>query len=213
MELRPHDLVEMKDGEEAPSMAQNISWLEETLRYPCWTVVRRAPQTEDSFPAGFRGRSRGERFACYLSKKNIKKVVTPESIVTEKRWKKHRSLVNQGLFESLEMVDQIMSKNHLCWGPGGSSGFELATGLPSVSETSDIDIIIRAPYPLDKYLAASIVDELSTIETRIDAQVETPEGAFSLIEFAREDSRILLRTSEGPMLTESPWGKRQVVDP
>jgi phosphoribosyl-dephospho-CoA transferase len=41
--------------------------------------------------------------------------------------------------------------------------------------------------------------------TRIDVQIETPDAAFSLAEFARANLRVMLRHIDGPRLVADPW--------
>jgi phosphoribosyl-dephospho-CoA transferase len=92
----------------------------------------------------------------------------------------------------------------LAWGPTGSVGFELATGVAAASTDSDLDVVVRAPEPLPLGNAREIADHLNRLPTCVDAQLDTPAGAVMLSEYARGD-RVLLRTPDGPRLTWDPW--------
>jgi phosphoribosyl-dephospho-CoA transferase len=97
----------------------------------------------------------------------------------------------------------------LPWGPTGSVGFELATRSLVTTETSDLDIAIRAPQRIVVEQARSLWDRVTGLQTRVDVRVETPECGFSLEEYVRASSgRILLRYPEGPTFGDDPWNER-----
>jgi phosphoribosyl-dephospho-CoA transferase len=74
-----------------------------------------------------------------------------------------------------------------------------------VTSTSDLDLIIRSPEPLELNIAREIVEKLQRSPVRVDVQVETPAGAFSLLEYARGPGQVLLKTMFGPKLSINPW--------
>ena len=85
-------------------------------------------------------------------------------------------------------------------------GFELASGRPAVTETSDLDIVIRAPEPFDRAFANSICVQLEGVSTRVDVLVETPYCGFSLDEYAHSQlHKVLVRTDTGRILAADPW--------
>lgn len=204
MALKSHDLVQIRDITEVLKSVNKLSWVEDSLQTCPWAVIRRAPLQNDTIPIGIRGKTRSERLACSLNTSNIASIVTPETLAKEKWWHHHRTKVPLP-FQVLDDVNEIMKRYPLPWGPGGSVGFELVTGVPCVSDKSDIDLIIRSPGHLDKNVAKEMVHDFSALDTRIDVQVETGIGAFSLIEYARDDPPILLRTTKGPKLVRDPW--------
>jgi phosphoribosyl-dephospho-CoA transferase len=93
----------------------------------------------------------------------------------------------------------------LAWGPTGSVGFELATGTAVVGPASDLDVVVRAPEPWSHVRARELADDLARLPVRVDTQLDTPSGAVALAEYAR-GGRVLLRTPDGPKLTNDPWG-------
>jgi phosphoribosyl-dephospho-CoA transferase len=92
------------------------------------------------------------------------------------------------------------------WGPGGSVGFELASGRPSTNDSSDLDLIIRASAAISKEQARSLWKRTQDLTVQVDVRVETPYCGFSLEEYAcRSSGRILLRYPDGPKLGADPW--------
>jgi phosphoribosyl-dephospho-CoA transferase len=92
----------------------------------------------------------------------------------------------------------------LIWGPTGSAGFELATGVPAAGAASDLDVVVRAPefWPLER--AREVAEDLAPLPARVDAQLDTPAGAVTLAEYAC-GGHVLVRTPDGPRLTRDPW--------
>jgi phosphoribosyl-dephospho-CoA transferase len=109
-----------------------------------------------------------------------------------------------GALQVLGVVDELFASFGLTWGPTGSVGFELATGVAVASSTSDLDVVVRAPEPWSVENARDIEDNLAPLPTRVDVQLDTPAGAVMLAEYTR-GGRVLLRTPEGPRLTCDPW--------
>ena len=92
------------------------------------------------------------------------------------------------------------------WGPGGSVGYELASGIPTVRDTSDLDFILFASEKLDITEAQDLWRMISSAPGKVDALVETPFCGFSLQEFATiSPCKILLRTSDSRILGSNPW--------
>jgi phosphoribosyl-dephospho-CoA transferase len=94
----------------------------------------------------------------------------------------------------------------MSWGPGGSVGYELASGIPAVRDDSDLDFILFAPRRLEITEAQDLWRMISSAPGKVDALVETRFCGFSLEEFVTTSHRqILLRTSEGRILGSNPW--------
>ena len=95
----------------------------------------------------------------------------------------------------------------LAYGPTGSIGFELASGLPTATSTSDLDLLIRAPERLPMPVAQELITIFSGSPCRVDAQLETPRGAISLAEYVWGQTPLLLRQNGGPVLVDDPWSE------
>jgi phosphoribosyl-dephospho-CoA transferase len=91
------------------------------------------------------------------------------------------------------------------WGPTGSVGYELATGIAAVTATSDIDLVVRAPHEVSRQRARLLLVELASLPIRIDVQIETPSGAIALAEYVAGGTQIAFRTVDGPRLVNDPW--------
>lgn len=200
MVLDPHDLVEI-DTENLISHSPIPAWAMESLSVAPYVVVRRAHAPSGQIAIGIRGKSRGERFAAFLPKHAVIRQIKPEHLTGRHLLKYRQSPV----FESLEIAGEILNRYQLVWGPGGSTGFELASGVETVTAKSDLDLIVRAIKPLPINTAFQILSGLQKCPARADVQVETPLGAFSLAEYARNTFPILLKTQNGPLLLENPW--------
>ncbi|MCS5826078.1 malonate decarboxylase holo-ACP synthase [Klebsiella pneumoniae subsp. pneumoniae] len=94
------------------------------------------------------------------------------------------------------------------WGVTGSTGYALATEIPVLHAASDLDLLIRAPQPLDREALLEWQTRVAQLPCRADTQVETPYGAFALNEWLR-DGRALLKTSRGARLTATPWHREE----
>ena len=103
----------------------------------------------------------------------------------------------------------LLQASGLCWGPTGSVGFELASGIPTATITSDLDVVIHAPQPLAWQTAEALLTHLGEASARLDVQIETPCGALALAEYVRRgpygQAALLVRTSAGPGWVDDPW--------
>jgi phosphoribosyl-dephospho-CoA transferase len=105
----------------------------------------------------------------------------------------------------LSYLESHLAGLDMSWGPGGSVGYELASGIPAVRADSDLDFVLFAPRQFDIAEAQDLWRMISSAPGKVDAVVETPCCGFSLEEFATNLHRkILLRTSEGRVLGSDP---------
>jgi phosphoribosyl-dephospho-CoA transferase len=117
----------------------------------------------------------------------------------------HRRAELPALAALIEAIP-LLAPFGLPWGPGGSLGFELATGVPTAHPASDLDLVVRADEPVSADTAAGLLEALRRLPARTDALLETPHGAVALAEYAHHPSGpVLLRTGNGPRLTADPW--------
>ncbi|PIC63202.1 hypothetical protein CSV79_13075 [Sporosarcina sp. P13] len=199
MEVNPHDLLEIACKSDLISYSPQPDWVGLSLDRAPFVVVRRARSAEGFISVGVRGEKRNERFAAFLPGDRIVKRVTPEQLAYEQKWKERP----EKLFTYVDEVSCMMEKFSLNWGPTGSVGFELASDKETVTETSDVDVIIRADSRLTNELSRQLMVELRKFPVAVDVQVELLEGAFSLSEYASvKDGEILLRTMDGPILKQ-----------
>jgi phosphoribosyl-dephospho-CoA transferase len=202
--VRPHDLLRLANGARLRYEGSAPAWMPASLARTPWVVVRRARTPAGLIGVGARGRTRAERFAALLAPDAVVARVTPEDLAAARGWRHMLRARWVGSLQVLDAVDELFASLGLGWGPTGSVGFELATGLAAAGAASDLDVVIRAPEPLPLENAREIADHLNRLPARVDAQLDTSSGAAALAEYAR-GGRVLLRTPEGPILTRDPW--------
>ncbi|MBP2243618.1 phosphoribosyl-dephospho-CoA transferase [Paenibacillus xylanexedens] len=179
-----------------------------------WVVVRRAEQTAENIPVGVRGSERHLRWAASVSADDVIARVSPEQLVADQAWYNlPEERWHIPAIAMLQQVAEFWSRTERIWGPGGSVGFELATGQEVTRPESDLDLILRLPERLSPELATELLEKLTThlsisgkwSGVRLDVQAETAAGSFSLAEWARGGSKVMLKTCSGPILTNDPW--------
>ena len=108
---------------------------------------------------------------------------------------------------ALARVAPLLSHRGYRWGPGGSIGFELATGVPTATWSSDLDLVVRRDCWLEAKEAARLLALLAeaAAPAQVDVIVETPAGGVLLADLARAPMQVLLRTPDGPRLSADPW--------
>ena len=202
--VRPHDLLRLTDPAELRCEGSFPAWMPAALARAPWVVVRRARAPSDLIPVGARGRTRAERLAAFLISTAVTVRVTPEDLATARGWRHTPRVRSIGALRVLDAADELFTSQGLAWGPTGSVGFELATGVATSDPASDLDVVIRAPepWPLDR--ARTLAASLARLPVRVDAQLETRLGSMSLTEYARGGT-VLLRTPDGPRLIRHPW--------
>ncbi|WP_244815736.1 malonate decarboxylase holo-ACP synthase [Caballeronia sp. Lep1P3] len=209
---RPHDLLALTA--DAPPFPDAPAWVDAALARAPFVVVRRAPplavslamSLATSIAVGVRGATRGERFGAWIEPRYIGAILTPETL---RQRQPDDSRAHIPAFVLLRAIAPVLDATGLAWGPAGSAGFELASGVPAVTHQSDLDVLMRAPQRLSRDDASRLFDALSReadrAATRIDVQIETPDAAFSLAEYAHRNVRVLLRREDGPRLAADPW--------
>jgi phosphoribosyl-dephospho-CoA transferase len=201
---RPHDLLTL-DSPESLVVESPPPWLGEDSAFLSMVVVRRPPVSGSLIPVGLRGRSRDRRLAGHLPLASIARIITPEALAREAVWRTAHRRDDLPHFAILDDIAYLFDRAGLAWGPTGSLGYELASSLPCLTETSDIDLVAQAPVAPTRALVLDLHDALRRLPVRIDTQIETPPGAVSLTEYASGAQRIALRTPFGPRLVVDPW--------
>lgn len=182
------------------------AWVHAALTRAPWVVVRRARSRDGLIPVGVRGRERAERLAAWLHPDAMLESLTPPQLAARGGW---RSCVLCGCvpaLAALEAAAALLRSHGLEWGPCGSVGFELASGVATATEGSDLDLMIEARAPLSRAVAAGLCAALAQLPVRADVLLEGPLGAVVLAEYAATRAPLILRTADGPRLADDPWG-------
>ncbi|MGY2223798.1 malonate decarboxylase holo-ACP synthase [Pseudomonas gingeri] len=201
-ELLPHDLLWGLTPAQLPEDAPG--WVAEALSHGQPVVVRRALASAGQVPVGVRGVLREQRFATLMPRRLVERRVRPEALIASIGWGR-----DWPALQALHYLRPLLNASGLAWGVGGSAGFELATGLPTLHQQSDLDLILRAPQALSRRQAAGLLQQLDNPFCRVDLQVQTPQGAVALAEWAGPARRVLLKRAEGALLVLDPWADRE----
>ena len=190
---RPHDLLRLADplvvltGDEP-------AWVRPAVTAAPWVVVRRAAPREGRVEVGVRGSARPQRHALDLALDTVADVVRPEDL------RPRPDAARTPAMLALQTVGPALDAFGHPWGPTGSAGFELATGAPTTTQASDLDLVIRVPTVPSSDCAAEILERLASHPARVDCQLETSRGAVALAELACTSDEIVFRTLSGPEL-------------
>jgi phosphoribosyl-dephospho-CoA transferase len=215
MFVRIHDLLEIDAARFLRGQASVPEWVVESLREAPFVVVRRGlvslergiASSERGIPIGVRGARRNERWACECDSHVVRVVVTPQALLSRIGLAMARDDAVPAL-RSLPLLVERWRELRFPWGPGGSVGFELATGRHIASLQSDLDVVIYAHAPITPVEARGLRDSAKGLPAAVDIRVETPICGFSLAEYAKwAPAPILLRLASGAVLGVDPWAR------
>ncbi|USP39069.1 malonate decarboxylase holo-ACP synthase [Acinetobacter sp. XS-4] len=197
LELEAHDLLW---GMTVDCLADDAPlWVKEVLQRGDPVVVRRAITPVDQVAVGVRGQFRYQRYAAQMPRIAVSKQLKPEALThVDTQQFEH-------LAERLQSISSIMKNFSGCWGYTGSFGFELATGIKTVTEQSDIDLLIRAEQPFSKMQAIELLENFQQVGLNVDIQLQLPQGGLALKEWAGNSEKVLLKRSDDAVLVENPW--------
>jgi len=204
--LRPHDLLWIREREDLRSTSEVPGWASrEWLSHAPVVMRREAVGEQGVVPVGLRGRARSERFAAHVARERIRLSVTPEALAKGRAWRTNAALATLPCVRALSRIAPELDRLRLAWGITGSVGFALASGVSTLRQDSDLDLLLRATKPLPRDEARSLFALLQASPARIDMQVDTGHGGFALAECAGNADRVLLKTGRGPLLVSDPW--------
>ena len=207
MKAEVHDLLHVDPEFVTPECPAESAWVKDALAASPWVVVRRDEAPADQIAVGVRGASRSDRWGGFIARDQIRSIVRPTELLLLHR--ASRYVPRTPVLKALRQMDERWQHLTFPWGPAGSVGFELATGQFSTNDSSDLDLIIRAPARLSRERARSFWERTHGLGVHVDVRVETPRCGFSLEEYACESSgRILLRYPDGPKLGADPWSEQ-----
>ena len=200
---RAHDLLKLR---RLRAFDREPAWVRDAFARAPFVVVRRAEAAAGFAAVGVRGAERAQRFGTWADTADIESAFAPEDLVHATP---HRARAHLPAFAALSALRGAGCVAAFAWGPAGSVGFELATGVPAVSAASDLDLLIRTGAPLSRDDARALLTELTAHAAHagihIDAQLETPAGGVALSELAASKARVMARGARGPRLVADPW--------
>lgn len=201
---QPHDVLRLHrlpvhDGEPA--------WVREAFQRAPFAVVRRAQSAPGFVAVGIRGANRAQRYGTWVEDADVEFAVPPEALVAQEPASGRERLPAFSVLAELRRAPCLPGR--YVWGPAGSVGFELATGVPTATGSSDLDLLVRAPERLDRAAAVHLLAELLALAqhagVRVDVQLETPAGGVALAELAGGKSHVMARANTGASLVTDPW--------
>ena len=203
----PHDLLELRTVDELIADGRRPLWATEALARAPYVVVRRARAAHGAIAVGIRGPARRQRLAALLRPAAVSKRVAPEDLVVARAWRRTGRRASVPALAALERIAVVLDDIGRPWGPAGSVGFELATGVPVTRPQSDLDLVVRCRLPWAPSDAREVLATLDGLagDVPVDVQIETPAGAVALREYAAGRAPLLLRTVDGPALVDDPW--------
>jgi phosphoribosyl-dephospho-CoA transferase len=214
--FRPHDLLWVTDWRALHAAGPLPPWAGAGWMARAPVVVRRERiDGAARIPVGLRGKARNERLAAYLESGAVLRRVSPEMLAREAAWRRMPYLECLPAVVALERIAPALDASGLRWGPTGSMGYVLTSGLPVLRPESDLDLLVRAATPLTRDQAQQLQFMLDGHGCRIDMQIDTGHGGFAFAEWARRtksDGRVLLKTDLGPFLTGDPWNQTGWLD-
>ncbi|STS90481.1 phosphoribosyl-dephospho-CoA transferase [Klebsiella variicola] len=142
---RPHDLVWLNHASALEAIAE--PWVAQQWRAALPVVVRRDVDDQARIPVGVRGMKREQRAAGWVQAHNIVRCVTPEMLVERERLLGSRFVSQPPVQAAIALTLHPWSWR---WGVTGSTAYALATEIPVLHAASDLDLLIRAPQPLDR---------------------------------------------------------------
>ncbi|SDJ20991.1 phosphoribosyl-dephospho-CoA transferase [Paraburkholderia steynii] len=204
-----HDIVRLRRLE---SFDNEPAWVRAAFARAPFVVVRRAQAAAGLVAIGLRGAARNERYGTWAHSDDIEAVFRPEALLSSSLDSALLVADRAALpvFVALDALRRDTSCiDSFIWGPTGSVGFELASGKPTATATSDLDLLIRMSNHLPRdeaqRIQAKLDEHAAHAGIRIDAQLETPAGGVALAEYASGKARVMARHASGPRLVSDPW--------
>jgi len=202
-----HDLIRLRAPIKLAGDAPPPAWVEVALGQIPWVVVRRGHIRDGFVPVGVRGATRSHRFPALVAVGGIADRLSPEDLIRALRLIEQKRKDAVPALAALDRVADLLMGRGFRWGPGGSVGFELATGIATATASSDLDLILRQDDTLAPDRAADLLEALAkaAAPARIDIMLETPLGGVALANLAARQPQVLVRTPFGPRLAVDPW--------
>lgn len=198
--VRVHDLLRLRDPDALRWDGAAPAWAPDALAAAPWVVVRRAAARGAWLAVGVRGSARAQRAAAWLDPAGVLSLREPPALRARAGLlaPARAQLPVFGALRSLEQAWREHGPMH--WGPGGSVGFELASGVATAGPLSDLDVVVRCEHAPSTACARAWLRALPRhAPARIDVLLEWPAGGAALAEFAA-GGPYLLRTRLGARL-------------
>jgi phosphoribosyl-dephospho-CoA transferase len=198
--LHVHDLMQplaadcVRAENPAEQQAVDAALLQANL-----VVVRRPVISEGVVSVGVRGRSREQRYAARMNVCDVRAVYSPQQLRLDVEAVKELTC-SAPACRALAALQQRWSALPLRWGPVGSVGFALASGVEVVHAASDLDVAVFVNAPLTEALIEELQQGVRGHACAVDVLLETPLGGVALAEL--RELRVMVRGREGVCLLD-----------
>jgi phosphoribosyl-dephospho-CoA transferase len=146
-------------------------------------------------PVGVRGHGRARRHATFIESSCIAEVLRPTDLVG-----RIDELPDVAVKHALAEVTALLAPTGMCWGPGGSVGFTLATRICAVTRSSDLDVVLTVDEVPPLAMLAELRESFRRLPARVDCQLDLPIGGVALDDLLGPAEVVLVRTADGPVL-------------
>ena len=201
--FQPHDLLCLQPGTELQTDVPQPDWVRDVLSAKHPVVVRRGMRSEVSIPVGLRGATRGQRFAAQVDAACVLQAIKPESLT--------RAVLSlpeaRREMPALAMLRQLQQE--LCLEQVWVLRAVWVLNLPAVCPSSSRAVIwISSCALMPRSVEAKRKPCSHCLPIACVALMSAsirPYGGVSLLEWARGDCKVLLKTDTGPRLVGDPW--------
>jgi phosphoribosyl-dephospho-CoA transferase len=199
-DVRVHDLLRLRDPGALRWDGAAPAWVRDALGAAPWVVVRRAAARGAWLAVGVRGSARAQRAAAWLDAAGVLCLREPPAL-RARAGLLAPARAQLPVFAALRSLERAWREHGpMHWGPGGSVGFELASGVATAGPHSDLDVVVRCERAPSTARARAWLRALPhDAPARIDVLLEWPAGGAALAEFAA-GGPYLLRTRLGARL-------------
>ncbi len=205
--LAPHDLLWVPNQAALATVEPMPRWATAAWIALAPVVVRREHLDATGLvPVGLRGKQRNQRLRAYLdSTAGIHCCIKPEELARRQAWFEQPQQLQSPAISALMRIAPYLDRTGLVWGPTGSAGFTLASGISTLHAGSDLDIVVRCCRPFTQEQVDALHCALACSACKVDLQVDTGHGGFSFLEWTGKAGVVLLKTNFGPIFTNTPW--------
>ncbi|MGD0039564.1 MAG: phosphoribosyl-dephospho-CoA transferase MdcG domain-containing protein [Isosphaeraceae bacterium] len=152
--------------------------------------------------------TRQQRFAAFLAVAEITDRLSPEDLAASPHVIERERKDAVPALAALARVATVLACRGQCWGPGGSIGFEIATGVAAATPSSDLDLILRQDRRLGPDEAVDLRAALAeaAAPARVDVLLETPVAASRSRTSPRGQSKCSCARQKALVLRPIPGG-------
>src|SRR5690348_8690645 len=162
---RPHDLLRLESVTHL--CRTGPAWVTPALRRAPWVVLRRARCARGYLPVGIRGQHRSQRHPTLIERSLVREILSPPDLVD-----RIGMLPDLPVTQSLRSAEAHLAPTGLRWGPAGSVGFTVATGVFAIRPTSDLDLVVVVEDMPPVAMLTDLSEALRALPARVDCQLD-----------------------------------------